>query len=112
MTVTGVEVEVFTNYTLGSDAVSVNPETKRDVRLHHEVSDSTTADVGVLVAVTVAILNKHNAKDRRNGDVVDSVRGAESGEEHVVNVLSERVAMRATERVVNPWCNLQHERSE
>ena len=66
-------------------AIVVNPETKRHVRLHHEVKDSTTADVGILVSVTVAILNKHNAKDRRNGDVVDSVRSAESGEEHVVN---------------------------
>ena len=97
----------LTNYTLRLDAVSVNPETKRHVRIAHQVDDSTTANVGVFVAVTVAILNKHNAKDRRNGDVVDSVRSAESGEEHVVNVLSERVAMRATERVINPWCNLQ-----
>ncbi len=89
MTVAGVEIEIFTNYTLGSDAVSVNPETQRHVRIAHQVNDSTAANVGIFVGITVAILNKHNAKDRRNGDVVDSVRSAESGEEHVVNVLSE-----------------------
>ena len=88
-------------------AVVVNPEAERHVRISHQVKDSTTGDVSILVGQTVAILNKNDAKDRRNGDVVDSVRRTESGEEHVVNVLSERVAMRATERVRNPWCNLQ-----
>ena len=63
-------------------AVVVNPETKRHVRISHQVKDSTTRDVGVLVGQTVAILNKHNAKDRRNSDVVDSVRRTEDGEEH------------------------------
>jgi hypothetical protein len=112
LTVIGVvRIQTLTVNTLRSDAVSVNPETQRHVRIAHQVNDSTTRDVGVLVSVTVAILNKHNAKNRRNGDVVDSVRRTESGEEHVVNVLSERVAMRATERRL-PQCNLQHERSE
>ena len=87
-------------------AVVVNPETQRHVRIAHQVKDSTTRDVGILVGVTVAILNKHNAKDRRDLHGVDSVRVAEDGEEHVVNVLSERVAMRATERRL-PQCNLQ-----
>ena len=66
-------------------AVSVNPETQRHIRISHQVKDSTTRNVGIFVAVTVAILNKHNAKNRRNSDVVDSVRRAEDVEEHVVN---------------------------
>lgn len=67
-------------------AVSVNPEAKRHVRIAHQVNDSTAANVGVLVGVTVAILNKYNAKNRRDLHGVDSVRVAEDGEEHVVNV--------------------------
>jgi hypothetical protein len=107
LTVIGiVRIQTLTVYTLRLDAVSVNPEAKRHVRIAHQVNDSTAANVGILVGITVAILNKHNAKDRRNGDVVDSVRRTEGGEEHVVNVLSERVAMRATERRL-PQCNLQ-----
>ena len=63
-------------------AIVVNPETQRHVRISHQVKDSTTRDVGVLVGVTVAILNKCNAKDRRNLHGVDSVRRTEDGEEH------------------------------
>ena len=64
-------------------AVVVNPETKRHVRIAHQVKDSTTANVGVLIRQTVAILNKHNAKNRRDLHGVDSVRLAEDSEEHV-----------------------------
>jgi len=63
-------------------AVVVNPETKRHVRIAHQVKDSTTANVGVLIRQTVAILNKHNAKNRRDLHGVDSVRLAENSEEH------------------------------
>ena len=63
-------------------AIVVNPEAKRHIRIAHQVNDSTTANVGVLIGQTVAILNKHNAKDRRNLHGVDSVRVAEDGEEH------------------------------
>ena len=70
--------------------VSVNPETKRHVRIAHQVKDSTAANVGVLVAVTVAVLNKRNAKNRRHLDVCDSVRRTVSDAEEHVNVLSER----------------------
>ena len=76
-------MQTLTVNTLRSDAVSVNPETQRHVRISHQVKDSTTANVGILIRVTVAILNKCNAKDRRNRDVVDSVRVAEEVEEHV-----------------------------
>ena len=70
-------------------AIVVNPETQRHVRIAHQVNDSTTANVGVLIGQTVAILNKCNAKDRRDSDVVDSVGLTEEVEEHVVNVLGE-----------------------
>ena len=63
-------------------AIVVNPETQRHVRISHQVKDSTTRNVSVFVGQTVAILNKHNAKDRRNLHGVDSVRSAEDGEEH------------------------------
>ena len=66
-------------------AVVVNPEAKRHVRISHQVKDSTTRNVGVLISQTVAILNKCNAKDRRDLHRVDSVRSAEDVEEHVVN---------------------------
>ena len=66
-------------------AIVVNPEAERHVRISHQVKDSTTRDVSVLIGQTVAILNKNNAKDRRNLHGVDSVRVAEDGEEHVVN---------------------------
>ena len=66
-------------------AIVVNPEAKRHVRISHQVKDSTTRNVSVLIGQTVAILNKHNAKHRRDCDVVDSVRVAEEVEEHVVN---------------------------
>ena len=66
-------------------AIVVNPETQRHVRIAHQVKDSTTRNVSVLVGQTVAILNKHNAKDRRNLHGVDSVRSAEDGEEHEAN---------------------------
>jgi hypothetical protein len=72
--------------TLGVDAVLVNPETKAHVRIHEQVSDSTTANVSVLVAVAVVELNKCNAKDRRDLQVSNGVRGTTSDvEEHVVN---------------------------
>ena len=64
-------------------AVVVHPETERHVRISHQVKDSTTRDVGVLIRQTVAILNKHNAKNRRDLHGVDSVRVAEDSEEHV-----------------------------
>ena len=66
-------------------AVVVHPEAERHVRIAHQVNDSTAANVGILIRQTVCILNKHNAKDRRNLHGVDSVRVAEDGEEHVVN---------------------------
>ena len=66
-------------------AIVVNPEAERHVRISHQVKDSTTRDVSVLIGQTVAILNKHNAKDRRNLHGVDSVRVAEDGEEHEAN---------------------------
>ena len=64
-------------------AVVVNPEAERHVRISHQVKDSTTRDVGVLIRQTVAILNKHNTKNRRDLHGVDSVRSAEDVEEHV-----------------------------
>ena len=63
-------------------AIVVNPETQRHVRISHEVKDSTTRNVSVLISQTVAILNKCNAKDRRDLHRVDSVRSAEDVEEH------------------------------
>ena len=63
-------------------AVVVNPEAKRHVRIAHQVKDSTAANVGVLIRQTIAILNKCNAKNRRDLDMSDSVRSAEDGEEH------------------------------
>jgi hypothetical protein len=69
---------------LRADAVLVNPETKAHVRIHEQVSDSTTANVSVLVAVAVVELNKCNTKDRRDLQVSNSVRGTTSDvEEHV-----------------------------
>ena len=67
-------------------AVVVNPEAKRHVRIAHQVKDSTTRDVGVLVAQTVGKLNKRNTKNRRHLNVSDSVRGTvEDAEEHEAN---------------------------
>ena len=60
---------------LRADAVLVNPEPKAHVRVEHQVSDSTTADVSILVAVAVGKLNQCNAKDRRDLQVSNSVRG-------------------------------------
>ena len=70
--------------TLGVDAVLVNPETKAHVRIHEQVSDSTTANVSVFVSIAVGKLNQCNAKDRRDLQVSNSVRGTTSDvEEHV-----------------------------
>ena len=60
---------------LRADAVLVNPETKAHVRVEHEVSDSPTANVSILVAVAVGKLNEDNAEDRRNLKASNSVRG-------------------------------------
>ncbi len=76
--------EAQASSTLGSNTVLVNPEPKAHVRVEHQVSDSTAANVGVFVAVAVAELNKHNAKDRRDLQVSNSVRGTRLNvEEHV-----------------------------
>ena len=76
--------EAQASSTLGSNAVLVNPETKAHVRIEQQVSDSTAANVSVLVAVAVAELNKHNTKDRRDLQCRDGIRGTTSDvEEHV-----------------------------
>ena len=60
---------------LRADAVLVNPEPKAHVRVEHEVSDSTTANASVFVAVAVGKLNEDNAKNRRDLKASNSVRG-------------------------------------
>ena len=60
---------------LRADAVLVNPETQAHIRVEHQVSDSTTADVSILVAVAVGKLNEDNAEDRRNLQSSDGIRG-------------------------------------
>ena len=72
--------------TLGVNAVVVNPEPKRHVGIEQQVSNSPTANVGVLISVPIGELNKHNAKDRRDLQHSYSVRGTRSNrDEHVVN---------------------------
>ena len=69
--------------TLRSDAVLVDPETKAHVRIEHQVSDSTAANVGVLVSMTGGKLYENHTEDRRNLQHGNSVRGARSNvEEH------------------------------
>ena len=71
--------------TLSVHTVLVNPETKRHVRVSKEVDDSTTANVSILVAVTVVEHNVDNTSDRVGSHVVHSVRSANrnDGSEHV-----------------------------
>ena len=70
--------------TLRTDAVLVDPETQAHVRVEHEVSDSTTANASVLVAVAVGKLNQGNAKNRRDLQSSDCIRGTRLDvEEHV-----------------------------
>ena len=67
--------EAQASSTLGVDAVLVNPETQAHVRVEHEVSDSTTANASVLVAVAVGKLNQDHAKNRRDLQSSDCIRG-------------------------------------
>jgi len=79
--------EAQASSTLGSNAVLIDPEPKAHVRVEQQVSDSTAANVGVLVAVAVGKLNQDNAKNRRDHEASNSVRGTTSDrEEHVVKV--------------------------
>ena len=69
--------------TLRTDAVLVNPETKAHVRDEQQVSDSTAANVGVLVSMTGGKLNENNTENRRDLKHGNSVRGARCNvEEH------------------------------
>ena len=78
--------------TLRTNAVVVNPEAEAHVRVEQQVSDSTTANVGVLVSMTRCKLNKHNAKDRRDLQECNSVRGTRlDTEEHVKQSKVDRV---------------------
>ena len=69
-------------HTLRADAVSVNPETERDVRLNHQVDDSTTADILVSVSTTVDEKNINNTSQRVDGDRLNSGRGTGLNVEH------------------------------
>ena len=76
--------EAQASSTLGSNAVLVDPETQAHVRVEQQVSDSTTANVGVLVAVAIGELNQDHAKNRRDLQSSDGIRGTTSDvEEHV-----------------------------
>jgi hypothetical protein len=71
--------------TLSVYTVLVNPKTKRHVRIGKKVDDSTTANVSILVAVTVVEYNVNNTSDRIGSHVVHSVRrtNRNDGSEHV-----------------------------
>jgi hypothetical protein len=69
------------------DDVSVNPETKRHVRIELKVKDSTTANIAVTIPQTVGELDVNTPKEDVGNDVFNS--GRSTSDEHFVNVLTE-----------------------
>ena len=55
------------------NAVIINPETKRHVRIKFEVKDSTTRHVSVGVVATISKLDVNLTTQKVGGDVVNSV---------------------------------------
>ena len=94
--------------TLSTNAVSVDPEAQAHVGLSDQVSDSTTANVGVSVSILVSEHHASSTTNRVDDDRLNSRRGAivDDEVEHVViENVKNNVALRATERQV-PQCNL------
>jgi hypothetical protein len=60
--------------TVRVDTVSVNPEAKRHVRVSKQVQDSTTANVGVLVATSTVKGDVYYTSERISSHEVDSIR--------------------------------------
>jgi hypothetical protein len=60
--------------TVSINTVSVNPEAKRHVRIGKQVQDSTTANVGVLVATSTVKGDVHYTSERISSHEVDSIR--------------------------------------
>ena len=66
----------------GVDAVSVNPETQRNVRLNHQVEDGTTRHVLVDIIQTVREQNVDNTSNRIDGERVNGRRRTIRDSEH------------------------------
>jgi len=76
--------------TLRVNAVLINPETQRHVRIGEKVNDSTTRYTSVGIAVATVKSDVDFASDRVGSHEVNSVRSADRNDsvKHVVNVLS------------------------
>lgn len=74
--------------TVSVDTVSVHPETQAHVRVSKQVKDSTTANVGVLVATSTVKGDVYYTSERISSHEVDSIRrtNGSGSVEHVVNV--------------------------
>lgn len=71
--------------TLSVHTVLVNPETQRHVGIQKKVGDSTTANIGVLIAASTVERNVNNTSQRIGSHEVHSVRSADrnDGGKHV-----------------------------
>jgi hypothetical protein len=65
--------KVYTS-TVRVDAVSINPEAKRHIRIGKQVKDSTTANTSVLVAITTVKGDVNSTSQRISSHEVDSIR--------------------------------------
>lgn len=76
--------EVEASNSLGVDAVLVNPEAQAHVGIEQQVSDSTTANVGVLIGVPILELNECNTSKQVDLQLSNSVRGTRrNSDEHL-----------------------------
>ena len=83
------KVEFETISTLSTDTVLINPEAKRHVRIYNEIGDSTTANIGVVISVTVLELNKYITTNKVDNQLTNcfgcAARNGDVSVEHVVN---------------------------
>ena len=68
-------------------AVLVDPEPKAHVLVEHEVEDSTTRYVDVLVATTVGVLDNHSTQEQVNMHCIHCVGGTSVDGDEVEHVL-------------------------
>jgi hypothetical protein len=89
-------------------AVLVDPEPKAHVLVEHEVEDSTTRYVDVLVATTVGVLDNHSTQEQVNMHSMHCVGGTSVDGDEVEHVLmcNGHVVSRL-QRGVLPQCNRQ-----
>jgi len=81
-------------------AVLVDPHTQAHVIVEHQVEDSTTRHVDVLVASTVGVLDNHSTQEQVNMHSIHCVGGTSVDGDKIEHVLmcNEHVVSKTTER--------------